>query len=142
MTLRSEDFKAKHYFIEDIKGKYEVDLEEKLFQFSLNTIRLLSLVPCKREYDVFRYQLSKSATSIGANYQESQAASYPEFRQRVQICLREARETVYWLSLLRELLKEQLKIKEKIDLIYQESVEIKNIFGSIFNKIRNKNIQS
>jgi len=142
MEFESERLKANHYLIEDIKGKYEINLEEKLFQFSLRTIRLLSLVPYRREFDVFRYQLSKSATSIGANYQESQAASYAEFRQRIQICLREARETVYWMSLLQELLKDQSNTEEKIDSLYKESVEIKKIFGTIFNKIRNKNLKS
>ena len=92
---------------EDLRSKYEVNLEEKLLQFALETIRLLSYVPYKREFDVLRNQLSKSATSIGANYQESQAASYPEFRQRIQICLRETRETLYWLKLLDKLFKDQ-----------------------------------
>ena len=81
---------------------------------------MISLIPYKREYDVFRNQLSKSVTSIGANYQESQAASYAEFRQRIQICLRESRETVYWIKLLKE------------------SIEIKKIFGTIYNKVKVK----
>ena len=53
------------------KGKeYVVDLRNKLLQFSVSVIRFLLNLPNKREYDVFRYQLSKSATSIGANYEE------------------------------------------------------------------------
>jgi four helix bundle protein len=124
--------------VRDSKGKYEINLEEKLLKFALKTIRLLSLVPYKREFDVFRNQLSKSATSIGANYQESQASSYPEFRQRIQICLRESRETVYWIKLLKELFKGQNNLEEKVQEILEESIEIKKIFGTIFNKIRKK----
>ena len=127
--------------VKDSKGKYEINLEEKLLQFALKTIRLLSLVPYKREFDVFRIQLSKSATSIGANYQESQASSYPEFRQRIQICLREARETVYWISLLRELFKDNSNLEEKIQILSNESIEIKNIFGTIYNKVRKKSLK-
>jgi len=55
------------YFIKEIKVKYEIDLEEKILQFALSTIRFLSLLPVRREFDVISYQLSKSATSIGAN---------------------------------------------------------------------------
>jgi len=121
---------------EDLRSKYEVNLEEKLLQFALETIRLLSYVPYKREFDVFRNQLSKSATSIGANYQESQAASYPEFRQRIQICLRETRETLYWLKLLDKLFKDQPVLVKKIQPLCKEAIEIKNIFGTIHNKIR------
>ena len=127
-----------HLLIEDINSKYEVNLEEKLLQFALSTIRMLSLLPYRKEFDVFRNQLSKSATSIGANYQESQSASYAEFRQRIQICLREARETVYWISLLRELFKDNSNLEEKIQILSNESIEIKNIFGTIFNKIRKR----
>lgn len=128
-----------HIFIlRDSSGKYEINLEEKLLQFALKTIRLVSLIPYKREYDVFRNQLSKSATSIGANYQESQAASYPEFRQRIQICLRESRETLYWLKLMRELFRNQSPIDAKIQEILNESIELKNIFGTIYNKVKNK----
>ena len=122
--------------VKDSDGKYEINLEDKLLQLALKTIRLLSLVPYKREFDVFRNQLSKSATSIGANYQESQASSYPEFRQRIQICLRETRETLYWLKLLKELFKDQPDLEGQILILYDEAIEIKNIFGTIYNKVR------
>ena len=126
------------FVLKDFRGKYEIDLEEKLLQFSLKTIRFLSLIPYKREFDVFRNQLSKSATSIGANYQESQAASYAEFRQRIQICLRESRETLYWIKLLKEIFKGQSMMDAKIQELLNESNEIKKIFGTIYNKTRVK----
>jgi len=130
------------FLIEDTKSKYEINLEDKLLQFALKIIRMLSLIPYKREFDVFRNQLSKSATSIGANYQESQAASYAEFKQRIQICLRETRETLYWLRLMEELFKDQSVLEEKIQILLKEANELKNIFGTIFNKIRKKSLQS
>ena len=142
MGDKSGDIKDCQYLIEDIKSKYEIDLEEKILQFALGTIRFLSLLPVRREFDVIRYQLSKSATSIGANYQESQASSYPEFRQRIQICLRESRETVYWIRLLRELFKDQTTLGQKIEILFREANELKNIFGTISNKIRVKSVNS
>ncbi len=136
---RKRDIKGKDsgkYLLKETKGKYEIDLEEKLLQFALSTIRMISFIPYRKEYDVIRSQLSKSATSIGANYQESQASTYAEFRQRIQICLREARETVYWMRLCKELFKEQPQFYQKIEILLKEAHEVKNIFGTISNKIR------
>ena len=68
--------------------KYAIDLHERLLQFAVDIIKFLFLLPYLKELDVFRNQLSKAATSIGANYEESQAGTYNEFKNRIQICLR------------------------------------------------------
>jgi four helix bundle protein len=116
-------------------GKYTINLQERLYDFSKDTIKMLMTLPNKKEFDVFRSQLVRSATSIGANYEESQASSYAEFRQRIQICLREARETHYWLRLLSDILKETTQ-NIKLDLLVQEIAEIKKIFGAISAKTK------
>lgn len=119
--------------------KYTIDLRNKLFNFAANTIRLLMILPKQKEFDVFRNQLSKSATSIGANYEESQAASFAEFRQRINICLREARETAYWLRLMKEIQINTTKIhKDKLNFLLQEIDVIQKILGSIAYKIQGK----
>ena len=53
----------------------ERDLTERLFQFAVRVIQFLKILPHTPEFQVIRYQLSKSATSSGANYEESQAGS-------------------------------------------------------------------
>jgi four helix bundle protein len=75
------------------------------------------------------FQLSKSSTSVGANYEEAQAGlSKADFKNKCKIYLREARESNYWLRVLKELLE-----KDDIELnrLLNESLEIKNIFGAI-----------
>ena len=127
----------KRLIIKEIQGQYVVDLKKRLFDFAANCIRLLNYIPYRKEYEVFRYQLSKSATSIGANYEESQASSYAEFRQKIQICLRESRETYYWLRLIKELI--QNNEKKYLDLLIhlvKEIEEIQKIFGAISSKIK------
>ena len=47
--------------------KYQIDLDKRLLSFAVKTIKFLQTIPYKKEFDVFRYQLSKPATSIGAN---------------------------------------------------------------------------
>ena len=51
--------------VSDTKGKYKIDLEERLLQFSVKTLKFLMKFPVRKELDVIKYQLSKSATSIG-----------------------------------------------------------------------------
>jgi four helix bundle protein len=136
------DIKSDKIKVEEKDGKYPLNLEDRFLQFSIDVIRFLIKLPKTREFDVIRNQLSKSATSIGANYQESQASSHAEFKQRIQICLRETRETLYWLRLMRELFKDQSVLEEKIQILFREANELKNIFGAIFNKIRKKSLQS
>jgi len=80
--------------VHEVEKLYKTDLRERLLDFSVNVIHFLSTINGFKEYDVFRYQLSKSATSIGANYEEAQTSTYKEFVNRIHISLREAIETL------------------------------------------------
>jgi four helix bundle protein len=134
------------YYIKEIEKKYDCDLKERLLHFAVDIIRFLFLLPLTKELEVFRLQLSKSSTSIGANYEESQAGTYNEFKNRIQICLRESKETNYFLNVLKKLKLEDttLRFKNKVmyiselDRLVQESDEIKKIFGAISSKTRIK----
>jgi len=110
-------------------------LRARLLTFSVDILSFLKTLPYRKEYDVLRYQLSKSATSIGANYEESQTSTYREFLQKVKIALREANETTYWLKIIDRL---DLAKKEKISELIQESSEISLILGSIASKADKK----
>src|SRR5436305_3518929 len=72
------------------------------FDFSLEIINLYKLLIRHNEY-VMSKQLLRSATSIGANVEEANAAqTKKEFIQRMSIASKEARETKYWLRLLHK----------------------------------------
>ena len=125
--------------VEEQKGQYKINLEERFLQFAVDVIKYLFSLPKLREYDSIKYQLSKSATSIGANYAESQAGSFAEFKQRIQICLREARETHYWLKIIRRLdVENDQDNKIILDQLLKEANEIQLILGAISAKIKNK----
>lgn len=69
------------------------DLQKRLFQFAINTIRLIRKLPKGKEYDVINYQLIKASTSSGANYEEALGAvSRPDFANKIGISLKEMRE--------------------------------------------------
>lgn len=109
-------------------------LLERTFCFGVDSIKFLRNLPNHPEYRVIRYQVCKSATSIGANYEESQAgSSKADFRNKIRISLREARETNYWLRVIKELGDIN---SEELDRLLQESVEIKNILGAILNNTK------
>ncbi len=119
--------------------RYTSDLRGRLFRFAANTIRLIMSLPGKKEFDVFRWQLSKSATSIGANYEEAQAGTTAEFKHRITICLREARETDYWLRLIKELnIINNPNPGNDLMALLSEISEIQKIFGAIAVKVKNK----
>lgn len=112
----------------------ENDLLNRTFVFGVNCLKFLKTLPNSYEINVVKVQLSKSSTSIGANYEESQAgSSRADFRNKIRIALREARETNYWLRIIKEL---ELSDNDKLSVLLQESLEIKNILGAILNKTK------
>ena len=111
-------------------------MRERLLNFSVNVIQFLSSLPLKREYEVLRIQLSKSATSIGANYEESQYSTYREFSAKIRIVMREAVETQYWLKIINEM---QIRDDEERITLINEINEITRIFGSILSKLKPSN---
>ncbi len=111
------------------------NFRERLLTFSVDIILFLKTIPYRKEYDVLRYQLSKSATSIGANYEESQSATYKEFLQRIKIALREANETIYWLKIISKL---EIGNGNKVKNLLDEVVQISLILGSTATKADNK----
>ena len=120
--------------VKEMESKYKVDLRKRLFVFAVDTIKFLGTLPKNKEYDVFRYQLSKSATSMGANYEEAQGAySKKDFSSKISICLKESRETNYFYRVING-----LEIGDKIicNKLVDESDELQRIFGSILKKVK------
>ncbi|MBR0077719.1 MAG: four helix bundle protein [Bacteroidales bacterium] len=78
-------------------------LKELSYKFALNTFKLCRKLQIEdREYIISR-QLSKSGTSIGANIEEASGAqSTNDFIAKFHIALKEAKESNYWLRLLKD----------------------------------------
>ncbi len=108
------------------------DLLERTFNFGVDCILFLRQLPNNQEYYVIKNQLIKSSTSIGANYEESQAgSSKADFRNKVKIALREARESNYWLRVIQKIDDHE---NPELNRLFQESNELKKILGAIANK--------
>lgn len=116
----------------------ENELMKRLFSFAIRTIKYLRLLPDSPEIKVIRYQLIKSSTSSGANYEEAQAgSSKADFTNKVRISLREMRESNYWLRLINET-TERKENHTELEWLLNESLELKKILGSIVQKSSNK----
>jgi four helix bundle protein len=82
--------------------KEENVILEKSYAFALEIMSLAKVIRDQREYD-FASQLWRAGTSIGANVEEAQAAqSRADFRSKMSIAAKEARESSYWLRLTRD----------------------------------------
>ncbi len=115
--------------------KKKIDLCERLFEFAIKVIEFLKTLPYSPENKTFRVQLSKSACSSGANYEEAQSgSSKADFTKKVRISLREMRESNYWLRIIKRTVPEANS--PKLDYLIKESAELKKILGSIVQKTR------
>jgi len=102
-------------------------IQDKSFEFSLIIIKLYKKMIEEKEY-VLSKQLLRSGTSIGANVVEASAAiSKRDFVAKMSISSKEARETRYWLQLIK--LSDLVKIDVNVELQLIE--DLINILTSI-----------
>lgn len=79
----------------------ENKLVELSMDFAVDIINLVKQLKAKRE-TIIHNQIGRSGTSIGANIHEAQyAQGKKDFISKLEIALKEAKETGYWLELLR-----------------------------------------
>jgi len=108
-------------------GKY--DLEERTVIFSQKVLIFSKKLPKDVVSTPVISQLVRSSTSIGANYSEANnAESRSDFKHKIGICKKEAKETVYWLRMILSLFPDK---KDEIDLMLSEAKELTLIFGAI-----------
>ena len=75
-------------------------LKRQSMDFSVSIIELVKYLKAQKE-SIISNQIGRSGTSIGANIHEAQYAhSKADFIAKLQIALKEANETGYWLELL------------------------------------------
>jgi four helix bundle protein len=83
--------------------KQQDGIKERTYDFALRIIKLSKSIPTTREGNILAKQVMRSGTSIGANVEEATGAfSKDDFTYKMNIALKEARETHYWLRLIRD----------------------------------------
>ncbi len=78
-------------------------LRSKSYAFAVRIVRLSQFLTTEQREFVLSKQVLRSGTAIGALVHEAEfGQSKPDFRSKMSIALKEANETDYWLTLLRE----------------------------------------
>ncbi len=110
-------------------------LGQRLFDFAIRVIKYCRILPKTAEYNIIKTQLIKSSTSSGANYEEAQGAiSKPDFCNKINISLKEMRESNYWIRIINEI----SEVDNELKYLLKESEELKRILGSVYSKSAKK----
>jgi four helix bundle protein len=108
------------------------NLEDRTYLFARECRFLTRTLPKTLSNVEDGKQLIRDLGSIGANYIEAnEKLGDKDFKMRIKIARKEAKEAQYWLKLLRDLNDVS---KPKIEELVQEAVELRNILSSIANK--------
>lgn len=112
-------------------------IQRKSYLFAIEIIKLCKEIRVKKkEFDLSR-QLLRSGTSIGANIEEAIGGqSHKDFYAKLSIAYKEARETKYWIRLLRDT---EIIENEQGILLMGKIEEILRILGRIRQTIKEKN---
>jgi four helix bundle protein len=112
-------------------------LREKSYSFAVRIVSLARRLKEQKTEAVLVNQMLRSGTSISANVEEANAAiSRAEFSAKLSIAFKEARETQFWINLLKD--SESLSIKNHAS-INNDCDEILRLLWAILKKTRMKN---
>ena len=112
------------------------DLKARTKRYAIRVIELVNGVSQSVADQVIVKQLTRSATSVGANYRAAcRARSKAEFIAKLQISLEESDESLYWLELMQELrLSDDIELKK----VAAEGNELTAIFVSALKTARSR----
>lgn len=115
-------------------------IEIKTFDFAVRIVNLYKYLTAEKQEYVLSKQLLKCGTSIGANVSEAERGqSKADFNSKLNIALKEANETYYWLRLLHQ--TNYLSDKE-FNSLETDINEIIAILVSICKKTNQKQVQN
>ena len=111
-------------------------IQDKCFNFSVQIIGLCKYLREKKQDQILSKQLLRCGTSIGANIEEGIGGqTKKDFNFRFTIAYKEARETSYWLKVLKE---SKMIEQNLIDKPISDCTEILKILGTILKTLKNQ----
>jgi four helix bundle protein len=120
-----------------VKVDKNQNIVERTFNFAIDILKLSGQLDEKiSSQRIILKQVIRSGTSVGANLEEAQAAeSKADFIHKYSIALKEARETKYWLKLLRA---SNLVEVTSLETLIIESDEVCRIIAQIIINARKR----
>ncbi|MBD0259073.1 MAG: four helix bundle protein [Cytophagales bacterium] len=114
-------------------------IQQKSYAFAIRIVKLYKYLVEQRNERVLSKQVVRSGTSIGANVEEAIGGySDKDFLAKLTIAYKEARETHYWIRLLRD--TEYIESKQAESLL-TDLDELPRIIGSIQKTVKSKTSQ-
>jgi len=112
-------------------------IQIKSYAFAVRIIKVYQFLSNEKKEFVLSKQLLRSGTSIGANIEEAIGGqSGKDFFAKLTIAYKEARETHYWIRLLKDT---DYLTKEQSESLLEDINELLKIIGSIQKTIRSNN---
>ena len=111
-------------------------LRDKSYQFALRIVKTYQFICTEKQEYILSKQLLRSGTSIGANIEEAIGGqSDKDFLSKISISYKEARESHYWIRLLKD--SGYLTEKQATSLL-NDNDELLKIMGSIQKTMKSK----
>jgi len=105
------------------------DIKERSFEFAVRIIKFVQKLPRNHAGYKIGGQLLEAGTSVGANVEEATGGfSKKDFTYKMAVALKEARESNYWLRLIKV---SELAKGDELDSLLKESEELRKILTSI-----------
>ena len=112
--------------------RHPFDLEERTACFGEAIVQFIKKIPRSLGNDRLVGQLVGCGTSIGANYCEAnERVSKKDFRNTIGRCVKEAKETKYFLRLIAAA---EPELADKARVLYREAKELHLIFASMYRQ--------
>jgi len=111
------------------------EMLDRMTQFGIRVCRIADRLPSRPSSWVLAKQVIRSATSVGANYQEAQRSrSNKEFVSKLYLCLQEAEETRHWLVTINGAGERDTEV----DRLIKEASELIAILVASINTMRKR----
>ncbi|ALO17062.1 four helix bundle protein [Salinivirga cyanobacteriivorans] len=116
--------------------QYKIGTRDRLKVFALTILEISEVLPKSTRANVINYQLTKSGTSIYANYRAAlRGRSKKEFYSKLCIAVEEADETEMWLELL---LSANISNKDIVKDAHKNSIEIVKVLANMRKRMEGK----
>jgi four helix bundle protein len=116
-----------------MKNGQRFDIQERTFEFAVQVAKLVNRLPRTVAGVEIGRQVVRSATSVGANVEEADAAeSKQDVIHKMSIAQKEAREARYWLRVIQAALLDN----DEVQSLIQESDELVRILYTIVDNAR------
>jgi len=113
--------------------RYKIEIRDRLRQFSLKILELSEMLPKTKRASVLNYQITKSGTSVYANYRAAlRGRSKAEFFSKLSISVEEGDETEMWLDLI---IASKILNTDFVVNLHKESIELIKILSSMRKKL-------